>query len=377
VASSWRGVTALCHRVLETLPDLAAASTSRIRKDLQDYAAVPLEEHLGSVTEQQRRRLEAISERRPLDAGDLEQAAQLAQRRARQGVSVDVLIGAYHVGDRELWRALCANAGDATDQLPDVASLMLDSLHAISTVLASAHGEVVRQLQGHRITLSQRFVELLGTGLEEPETYRVAQALGFRPEGRFVAMVWRPEQRHPAVPAPLQRETDRGAGAVIHAYHDDEVVFLAQHAHPERLAGLAHRHLRQGGTGVGLAREGLGGAGLSMGDARLALVATSSGERVRQLEDIWHEAALLSTMPRIAPVVAHAVDVARANPHLADAVVAFAETSMSVARTARVLHLHANTVTYRLERWNQLAGWDPRNFAGLSRSVVACRVARS
>jgi hypothetical protein len=31
-------------------------------------------------------------------------------------------------------------------------------------------------------------------------------------------------------------------------------------------------------------------------------------------------------------------------------------------------------VTYRLQRWAQLSGWDPRTFDGLTRSLAACRV---
>jgi DNA-binding PucR family transcriptional regulator len=31
-------------------------------------------------------------------------------------------------------------------------------------------------------------------------------------------------------------------------------------------------------------------------------------------------------------------------------------------------------VTYRLQRWEQLAGWDPRTFDGLVTSVAACRL---
>jgi DNA-binding PucR family transcriptional regulator len=90
---------------------------------------------------------------------------------------------------------------------------------------------------------------------------------------------------------------------------------------------------------------------------------------------VWPEACLLSEAARLEPLVAEASTAAVAHPHLAEAVLAFASADMSIARTAEELHLHANSVTYRLQRWEQLTGWDPRAFVGLTKSVAACRLA--
>jgi DNA-binding PucR family transcriptional regulator len=45
-----------------------------------------------------------------------------------------------------------------------------------------------------------------------------------------------------------------------------------------------------------------------------------------------------------------------------------AQNSFSVTATARTLNLHPNTVKYRLDRWTQLTGWDPRVLRGLLNS---------
>jgi sugar diacid utilization regulator len=50
---------------------------------------------------------------------------------------------------------------------------------------------------------------------------------------------------------------------------------------------------------------------------------------------------------------------------------------MSIAATSHVVRLHANSVTYRLGRWTDLTGMDPRTFSGLVESVIACRRATS
>ena len=42
---------------------------------------------------------------------------------------------------------------------------------------------------------------------------------------------------------------------------------------------------------------------------------------------------------------------------------------------ARRLGLHPNSTMYRLARWHELTGWDPRTFRGLSLSLLACWLA--
>lgn len=369
----WAPVVELCERVGEDLEDLARASVAGIRQALQAYEVVPFEEHLDAVREQQRRRLDALAEGRLLADSDLQRAAELAARRARQGISVDVLIGAYHLGDQELWRALCRDPRSAAPLLPDVAALLLQLLHAISTVLASAHADVMRELQTHRVTLSQRLVELLLEGTLGGETTRLADALGLDPEADFVAGIWRGAGVDVALASGARRELEAAAVPLVHSYQGGAVVVLAQGVGHDWLDELAGRLPLGDGVGIGLRRPGLGGAALSLGDARLALAVTSAEQRVARFADVWAEACLLSQADRLQPLVGRAAATAEEHPHLAETVVAFAAADMSVARTAEALHLHANSVTYRLQRWGQLTGWDPKSFTGLIKSVAACR----
>ena len=278
--ASWAPVAELCARVLDDLDRLAHDSVTNIRRDLDAYAVVPFDEHLAAVTEQQRRRLEALAGRRLLAEGDLERAAELARRRARQGIAVDVLIGAYHLGDQELWGALCRDPRSAAPLLPEVAALMLRLLHAISTVLASAHGEVMRELQTHRVTLSQRLIELLLAGRDDAEASRVADALGLDPQASFVAGLWRRSDADVVLPPEVRRELDRAAVPLVHSAQSGLVVVLVQGAEPEWLDELLSALDLGPDVGIGLRRPGLAGAVLSLGDARLAL-ALRRGDRSR------------------------------------------------------------------------------------------------
>lgn len=64
-------------------------------------------------------------------------------------------------------------------------------------------------------------------------------------------------------------------------------------------------------------------------------------------------------IPRDCALSAHRGELRRTS-HLMDAVRAFARSGFSVSAAARDIHLHANSVTYRLDRWQHLTGWDAR-----------------
>ncbi|MCC5949132.1 MAG: helix-turn-helix domain-containing protein [Nitriliruptoraceae bacterium] len=64
--------------------------------------------------------------------------------------------------------------------------------------------------------------------------------------------------------------------------------------------------------------------------------------------------------------------VAAEHPHLADAVRTFAEAGFSVSEAGRRLEVHANTVAYRLDRWEELTGWDPAASPGSCAASPRC-----
>ena len=70
------------------------------------------------------------------------------------------------------------------------------------------------------------------------------------------------------------------------------------------------------------------------------------------------------------PVIARSVSAISSNPTLADSVRAFADSGFSLTGAARALHVHPNTLAYRLDRWERLTGWNPRTWEGLEKSMV-------
>ena len=98
--------------------------------------------------------------------------------------------------------------------------------------------------------------------------------------------------------------------------------------------------------------------------------------RVIFFERDWLAITLLNRAARLAPLLEP--DRGRSNLHgdAALAVGGFIDNGFSFSATGRALHLHPNTVRYRVERWQQLTGWDVKTEQGLLRSVAALKLAQ-
>ena len=158
------------------------------------------------------------------------------------------------------------------------------------------------------------------------------------------------------------------AGWAVQAEHEGLVWLLAQ---VDDSAAVGRRLAPDAVAGIGQPRRGIDGARQSVVDAGQAFALSSRRGVPVRFADEWVAATLLAAGDALDDLCATAVEVGRRSPHLADAVLAFAEQGLSVVGAGRALHVHANTVIYRLERWQHLTGWDARTFDGLSRSVAA------
>lgn len=153
-------------------------------------------------------------------------------------------------------------------------------------------------------------------------------------------------------------------------------MIVADRASAEAVRRFVDEELQGGRIGIGVLRPGLAGASESLEDARLVLNATAPGRTTREFAEGWVEACVLAHSRRLGPLLDGAIQVAREQPHLADAVEASYLSSMSLTDAAARLHLHANSVTYRLARWRELTGLDPRSVPTLVQSWLAVHEAR-
>ncbi|MFA9429719.1 PucR family transcriptional regulator [Egicoccus sp. AB-alg2] len=382
VPPGWEPIAELAAIVERHLDALVERITDCIHDEIPTYRTglVPREDLRHSV----RRNLEGIlfglAEHRPPHPEEVAVRRELGSRRALQGMPVDALIQAYHVGYRELWLALVdAVPGDepqTATQLLTTATLVWQWVHEVADALAESHASTVRSLEARAVGARQRFVELLvGGDLDGEEVPRLAGSLGFDPAGEFTVMVLR-VGGDDLDAVELQHTVDRLAGRHAVVARGTQVVCVSQGGEERALTTAARNVFAAAAVALGSRRPGLRGARASLTDAELTLAVTDDGD-TSTFEDAWLWATLTGADERLRPLLADGADAAGRHPHLAEAVRAFADAGFSVSQAGRRLGLHANTVAYRLDRWAELTGWDPRSFPGLTRSLAALRLAGS
>jgi hypothetical protein len=382
-AAEWDVVASACRRVQGRVDALTSRIVDRIWDEIPAYreAAVATEDHQRTVAEHQRIVLAAVAERRPPTEADLEFARGVGQRRATQGLPLYALLQAYHVAYGELWSALLAEAGSPPEGIPGImataAGEVWNAVQVISATVAEAHEESTRARDRLEARIRRRFIELLGSSdAPSEDLFDLARSLGFDPEGKFQALCISAGGLETGHLERLESAVRHVGRARCTVPDGEQIIVLWQRAPAYEVQEVVARLAPDHPAGIGLLREGLTGARLSVGDAERALaIATRRGSDVLFADD-WLGCVALQFEERLAVLLEPGMRVAREHPELHETVAAFADSGFSIAATARALYMHPNTATYRLNRWKQLTGWDPRSFSGLARALICQALAR-
>ena len=379
VPRGWTRVARLCRQMHQDLDQVTADVTAAIERAVPGYlhSAVPRGDLYMSVERNVADLLLGIAERREPTAEEVARRADLGARRATQGLPVDTLMQAFHVGYGAIWELLVERAGGFDTALSPLllqaSTTMWNWTHQITDALGHTHAETLRTLALRAASVRQRFLELVLAGdHESEEALTLARGLDFDSLGAFRAFVVRTAVLDGSETPRVQTACERLAGNQQVISQGARLVVLSQGDDPGAVAQVLTTHLPEATIGVGLERGGLDGARLSVGDAERALALTER-PRVIEFDQVWPWALLARELDRAQPLTDAARRAARDHEHLAEAVLAYARGG-SIADAGRALGVHPNTITYRLERWHELSGWDPRDFDGLLRSVIALRL---
>lgn len=366
----WSPVAAICGEARDDLHELTERAVDAITTEITEYAtlgAVPRRDLLESVYRNFDMLLLGIAEHRGPREEEIEVRRHLGRRRAMQGLPVQSLIGAFHVGYRELWATLVERAqhagGDAPGLLLAGGSTVWGWIHVVTSAVADEYQREVARQRAAQARMRTRFFDLLTQDPDSDECRAVARILGFDPEGTFQAIALA------AADGTQPAEAFEGLAAATAYDERRAATLIVCQGMPE---AEIHVAVAGGAAGVGLEREGLHGARLSLIDAERALELAVQRGGVARFADVWLPAVVLSQRHTLSPLLAHGSKLAARNPHLADAVRTFAAAGFSAAAGARQLGISQTSFRYRLTRWQQLTGWDPWSFYGLSASLVAC-----
>ncbi|MEA2496842.1 MAG: hypothetical protein QOJ29_4753 [Thermoleophilaceae bacterium] len=313
----------------------------------------------------------------------------LAARRVHQGVSLEAYIHAYRVALLAYWDE-CANEaaqlGLSREAAFALAHEAIEKMDILTSQAAEAYLREETRVRTQSGRAARDLVERLINGEPLEHGRRHPAAPGLDPTGQLLTVVGRVDQATVAVGDALQLARDAledsmspGPVKPLVTVRHGELVLVAPGTSANiKLASLRaarERTIEQHNIdvryGVSAPSRGFVSVQQAYREAALSLSYTSASRPVVSLTDLSAlECALIGATATTKAIVASKGNELRALPDVeymaaVATIRAFSEADLNVARAAELMHVHPNTVRYRLQQIAAKTGHDPRTFSGL------------
>ncbi|WP_072477157.1 PucR family transcriptional regulator [Amycolatopsis australiensis] len=382
-------------------PELVTRVLTRIQAEVADYRRLPVEELAGDIARITRQAVRAFArslrEDRLLNEAELRQIGASAVRRAEEGFPLEAVLTAYHVGAREILAVGSADAGraDVADLL-DVADRVLGFVGTVTGAVTRAYLEELRTKVGQEHTARRTLLSVLVDG---GPVDVVARSAGITLPTRYLVLSVElgphADEASPGVDTEIavRRKLRRFLAAFERCCGDgvlaslDGTGGLVLLPLTGRLSAVPEWHALAEAAGRAAGVDVLAAAEPAE-PPEVREVAARTGEvldvlrwfgrppGLYRLDDVLVEYQLTrpgAARDRLAAVLAP-LD---AHPELTETLSTYLELDTNRRRTAATLHVHPNTVDYRLRRVRDLTGIDPLHPAGLPRIVAALAARRA
>ncbi|MHB8509807.1 MAG: PucR family transcriptional regulator [Candidatus Dormibacteria bacterium] len=367
----WEPVANICRSVASRLHALTENVVSNIQAEVPAYRVVrfPREDLADAVRADLELMLLGVAEHRGPHPSDLVAGAQLGHRRATQGVAVEDIVQAFQVTCRELWKAIASTVGDderdGAPLLVSAATTVWTWAEQLTHAIMAAHREASGGRESLAVAIRKQFLDLVLYGdIAGNQAQELARAVGLKPEAAFTALVIRGVPDDEEMVSRLERALEASGPGIFSRHERRGLVLLVQGHDISAVEHVLRAHHPAVAMGVGHKRLTLAGARLSIGDAERALVLADDGSSVHY-DSAWYAVTLMESQERLRAVLARGLEAAQRNPTIAQTIEAFVESGFSQSGTGSKLSVHANTVAYRLHKWEELTGWDPLTQSGL------------
>jgi PucR C-terminal helix-turn-helix domain/GGDEF-like domain len=325
----------------------------------------------------------------PVQREDVPVVREHAARRVHQGVDLEAFLHAYRAALFAYWDACAEEAsrlGISREASLALARFALDAIDTVTTHAAEAYLREETRVRTQSGREARDLVERLIGGQPIGDHRRHPVAPGLDPTGPLVTIVGRPDEttRPPGDALQVARdalEESLSLGKVrpLVAIRQGEIVLVAAGTSSrDKLASLRaarQQALDEHGVdlryGLSIPSPGFPSVQQAYREAALSLSYTSSVRPIVSLADLSSlECALIGADATTKAVIASkGTDLQALSAEELSAAVetirAFSQADLNVARAAQRIHVHPNTVRYRLERIATTTGHDPRTFAGL------------
>ncbi|WP_043635724.1 PucR family transcriptional regulator [Nonomuraea candida] len=384
------------HELLDRqIPKLADQLVRGFAERIPVYRRLPQEELDGDITAITRHNLRLISrafrDRRPPGRSELAPLRESAARRAQEGVPVEALLAAYHLGARLVCEQLFAQAEpDDLDDVLEANRIILRYMEAATAAVCTAYlEERESQLSQEQHAMHATVSALLGgdhaalAGVRLAPRYLVlGVAAGRHPDEEGPGGAVAARRKLHRIRAALQR---RAGGPVLPAFDAaGGLVLVPLHgggpAGEPDVEELARAAGKAAGAPVWLAAEcappqGVPAAARLVEEVLEVVRLFEQPPGAYRLADVLLEYQLTRSSQATA-LLAGLLDPLLDNPDLLRTLTAYLETGLDRRRTAELLHVHPNTVDYRLRRAVSLTGLDPMDPAHLQRIGAALAARR-
>jgi hypothetical protein len=368
---------AIADRVFEDIPGYRDAAPELIN-DLRAGATATAEVLARTFAEGSTLRRE-----------DLAFLREVAARRVHQGISLEEFIHAYRVALLAYWDA-CADEATrlriSREAGFGLARSAIAAIDIITTQAAEAYLREENRLRTQSGRAARDLVERLIDGQPIDPGRRHPAAPGLDPTGQLLTVVGRVEQTTVAVGDALQLARDAleesmslGTVRPLVTIRHGELVLISAGTSPRaKIASLnaarqrtIDEHHVDFRYGISVPSQGFAGVQQAYREAALSLSYTSATRPIVSLDDLSSlECAVVGATATTKAVIASKGNGLRAlsDDDLAAAVEtirAFSDADLNVAKAAEQMHVHPNTVRYRLQQIATKTGHDPRTFTGL------------
>ena len=341
--------------------DVARAMIAAFKEEIRGYARLPESVLQGQIFDVSRSNVElffrSIREMRGPNDEELEPFRESARSRASEGLPLEDLLHAYRLGGRLGWQALVeAATPDEHEALLTAAELLMRYVDSVSAAVAQTYLDERQTLVSEEERRQRALADaLLTPEVEDHELRALADRVGFRLGEQYrpfaLALPGAPAHPHAQLAAALR------ARGVLALTEGDRVAGFAA-------ANAKEATLMQQGAVLALS-EPLPRAQLApaLDDMRLLVeLGTRAGMMGVVTVDAFVPELLLARSPRLAQRLADRVMgpleeyAERRTTDLIETIEAFVECGHDRRKTAERLHVHPNTLDYRLRRIGELTG---------------------
>lgn len=379
-------------RLLARFDEVIATMRARILEEGPSYRRLPPEE-IADVTEllhSNARLLVAAMAGQRVTREQLDYVAEHVRHRVRSGISLEEVLQAYRTALNAFWEectAEVAGLGLSRDAAVDLARRVSEAMDTLTTHAAATYVREESHLRALSDQAARDLLDALLRGDVDParaEPYNAAP--GLDPQGDLVVVVGRVATKDTRLSVALDRAaailadqlaTRRASPLLV--VRERAVVAIApaetQDHHLDRLraacAALAAETEAELYCGLSSPAAGFGAVAAAYEQASLAVSRASERRPVVALATLPAIQHLLTgaTGTTRALLLAKAGPLAAQKPSalatMRDTLRGFADADLNVTRAAAALHIHENTLRYRLRRIREASGHDPQTFAGL------------